>query len=119
MCGRPAPRRRRHSKKLAETLARVARKAGAGRERVIVPVPDGAGWHSTQGLAAPEGIRLVCLPPCTPELQPAGTLRMPVDEPIANRHVGTLAQRDATAAAPCVAPHADRDRVKGQSGFHG
>jgi hypothetical protein len=44
---------------------------------------------------------------------------MPVDEPIANRHVDTLAQRDATAAAPCVAPHADRDRVKGQSGFHG
>jgi hypothetical protein len=25
---------------------------------------------------------------------------------------------DATVAAQCVALHADRDRVKGQSGFH-
>jgi hypothetical protein len=102
----------------AETLARVAREAGAGRARIIVRVQDGAGWHTAHGLVVPDGIRRVSLPPCTPELQPAGTLRMPVDQPIANRHADTLAQRDATAAAPCVALHADRDRVRGQSGFH-
>lgn len=81
-------------------------------------VPDGAGWHTAPGLAVPEGIRLICLPPCTPELQPAETLRVHVDEPIANRHFDTLAELDATVAAQCVALHADRDRAKGHSGFH-
>lgn len=102
----------------AETLALFAREAGAGRERVIVLVLDGAGWHTAPGLAVPEGIRLVYLPPYTPELQPAETLWVHVDEPIANRNFDTLAELDATVAAQCVALHADRDRVKGQSGFH-
>jgi transposase len=54
-------------------LALFAREAGAGRDRIILLVLDGAGWH-TAPLAIPEGIRLVHLPPCTPELQPAETL---------------------------------------------
>jgi hypothetical protein len=45
-----------------ETLALFAREAGAGPDRVIVLVLDGAGWH-TAPLAVPEGIRLVPLPP--------------------------------------------------------
>jgi hypothetical protein len=102
----------------AETLARVAREAGTGRARIIVRVLDGAGWHTAHGLVVPKGIRRVSLPPYTPELQPAETLWVHVDEPIANRHLDTLAQRDPTVAAQRVALHADRDRVKGQSGFH-
>jgi hypothetical protein len=102
----------------AETLALLAREAGAGRDRIILLVLDGAGWHTAPGLAVPDGIRLVYLPPYTPELQPAETLRVHVDEPIANRHFDSLAGLDATVAAQCVALHADRDRIKGQSGFH-
>ena len=49
------------------TLALFAREAGAGRDRVVIPVLDGAGWHTAPGspcwLAVPAGIRLVYLPP--------------------------------------------------------
>ena len=72
-----------------DALALFAREAGAGPDRIIILVLDGAGWHSEPGLAVPEGIRLVYLPPYTPELQPAETLWVHVDEPIVNRHFET------------------------------
>lgn len=97
-----------------ETLALFAREAGAGRDRIIILVLDGAGWH-TAPLIIPEGIRLVYLPPYTPELQPAETLWVHVDEPIVNRHFATL---DAVLAKRCVALTADRDLIRGQAGFH-
>jgi hypothetical protein len=100
-----------------ECLAPFAREAGARRDRIILPVPDGAGWH-TAPPAVPEGIRPVSLPPCTPELQPAGTLWVHLDEPVANRHVETLADLDAVLAKRCVALTADRDLIRGQAGFH-
>jgi transposase len=102
----------------AEVLALFAREAGAGRDRVIILVLDGAGWHTEPGLAVPEGIRLVYLPPYTPELQPAETLWAHVDQPIVNRHFETLDELDAAVAARCVTLNADRDLVRGQTGFH-
>ena len=56
-----------------DTLALFAREAGAGRDRIILLVLDGAGYHTTP-LTVPEGIWLIYLPPYTPELQPAETL---------------------------------------------
>ena len=38
-------------------------------ERIIM-VLDGAGWHKKETLAIPENIRLVSLPPYSPELNP-------------------------------------------------
>lgn len=101
-----------------DTLALFAREAGAGRDRIIILVLDGAGWHSEPGLAVPEGIRLVYLPPYTPELQPAETLWVHVDEPIVNRHFATLTDLDAAVARQCVALGTDRDRIRAQAGFH-
>jgi hypothetical protein len=100
-----------------DTLALFAREAGAGRDRIILLVLDGAGWH-TAPLVVPEGIRLVHLPPYTPELQPAETLWVHVDEPIVNKHFDTLADLDAVIAERCVALGTDRDLVRGQAGFH-
>ena len=100
-----------------DTLALFAREAGAGQDRIIVLVLDGAGWH-TEPLAVPEGIRLVFLPPYSPELQPAETLWVHVDEPIVNRHFETLEDLDAAVAERCVALAADRDLIRGQAGFH-
>ena len=91
-----------------DTLALFAREAGAGRDRIIILVLDGAGWH-TEPLAVPEGIRLVYLPPYTPELQPAETLWTHVDEPIVNRHFDTHADLDAAVAEQCVALNADHE----------
>ena len=81
------------SKPLFERLlALFAQEAGAGRERTIILLLDGAGWHTQPGLRVPEGLRLVYLPPYTPELQPAEHLWRLVDEPIVNRHFGHLAE---------------------------
>lgn len=99
------------------TLALFARKAGAGRDRIIILVLDRAGWH-TAPLAVPEGIRLVYLPPYSPELQPAETLWVHVDEPIVNRHFESLVELDAVVAERCVALGNDRDLIRGQASFH-
>jgi transposase len=107
------------SKALFEkTLALFAREAGAGRGRIIVLVLDNAGWHTEPGLAVPEGVRLVYLPPYTPELQPAETLWTLVDEPVVNKHFETLADLDAAVAERCVTLSKNRDLVKGPAGFH-
>ena len=99
------------------TLALFAREAGAGRDRIILLVLDGAGCH-TAPLVVPDGIRLIHLPPYTPELQPAETLWTHVDAPIANRHFDRLADLDAVVAERCVALAKDRELVRGQAGFH-
>ena len=99
-------------------LASFARDTGAGRDRIIVLLLDGAGWHTEPNLAVPDGIRLVYLPPYTPELQPAETLWVHVDEPIVNEHFETLEDLDAVVAERCVALGKDRDLIRGQAGFH-
>ncbi|WP_336057137.1 IS630 family transposase [Nitratireductor sp. CH_MIT9313-5] len=100
-----------------DTLRLFAREAGAGRDRIIILVLDGAGWH-TAPLEVPEGIRLVFLPPYTPELQPAETLWVHVDEPIVNRHIDTLEDLDAIVADRCVSLAANRNLIRSQAGFH-
>lgn len=100
-----------------DTLALFAREAGAARDRIIILVLDGAGYH-TLPLAVPDGIRLVYLPAYTPELQPAETLWVHVDEPIVNKHFETIAEIDAVVAERCVALANDRDLIRGQAGFH-
>lgn len=37
----------------------------------ILMVLDGAGWHKDKGLEIPENIRLISLPPYSPQLNPA------------------------------------------------
>ena len=102
--------------RIPATRGRIPASA-AGRDRIIILVLDGAGWH-TEPLAVPEGIRLVFLPPYTPELQPAETLWTHVDEPIVNKHFDTLADLDAVVAERCVALGNNRDLIRGQAGFH-
>jgi transposase len=40
-----------------------------GNKKVILVV-DGAGWHKSKGLIVPENIKLIFLPPYSPELNP-------------------------------------------------
>lgn len=98
-------------------LATFAREANAGRERTIILVLDNASWHGEAGLEVPEGVRLVFLPPYTPELQPAETLWALVDEPIVNRHVATIEELDEIIAKRCVALANERDAIKSRAGF--
>jgi transposase len=105
------------SKPLFEALlAAFARQTGAGRRRSIVLVLDNAGWHGPEGLAIPDGISLVFLPPYSPELQPAERLWPLVDEPIVNRHFATLAQLEATIAERCR--RLDAAAIRPNTEFH-
>jgi hypothetical protein len=77
-------------------------------------VLDTAGRHGPEGLAVPEGISLVFLPPRSPELQPAERLWPPSNEPAVGRHLATLADLDAIVAERCgrldaavLRPHTD------------
>ena len=100
----------------AALLAAFARETGAGRERSIVLVLDNAGWHGPAGLAVPDGISLVFLPPHSPEPQPAERLGSLVDEPIVNRHVASLGELSTTVAARCRQP--DAATLKPHTDFH-
>jgi DDE superfamily endonuclease len=97
-------------------LASFARQVGAGRERRVVLVLDNAGGHGPKGLAVPDGITLVFLPPYSPELQPAERLWPPVDEPVANRHFATLDQLDAVVAERCR--RLDPTTIRPHTSFH-
>lgn len=59
------------------------------------------------------GLRLVFLPPYSPELQPAETLWKPVD-----KQAATLEELAATISAQCVALTERRHILKCRAGFH-
>jgi hypothetical protein len=67
----------------------------------------------------PEGLRLVFLPPYTPELQPAERLWPLVDEPTANTCFETLADIDAVLADRCRQLSNDQSQVAQQAHFGG
>jgi transposase len=99
-------------------LALFAKETGAGDERIIILVLDSAGWHTEAGLKIPEGLRLVFLPPYSPELQPAETLWTLVDEPIVNKHIPTIEELEDIIGKRCVDLAQERETIKGKSGFH-
>lgn len=101
-----------------ELLALFAREAGAGNERFIILVIDGAGWHSEPGLEVPDGLRLVYLPRYSPQLQPAECLWSVLDEPIANKYFETIEQLDAVVAERCRTLETSPDLFKGRTNFH-
>jgi len=107
------------SKPFFEALLEIfAREAGAGGGRIILLVLDNAGWHGAAGLKIPEGIRLVYLPPYTPELQPAETLWTLVDEPIVNTHIATIAELEQIIARRCIALGDELEQIKTRTNFH-
>ncbi len=70
-------------------LVHFAKAVGAGPLKRIILVVDGAGWHRGN-LKIPEGVHLLQLPACSPELQPAERLWPLVREVLANKHIDTL-----------------------------
>ena len=78
----------------------------------------GAWMAGEPGLTVPEGIRLVYLPPYTPELQPAETLWTLVDEPIVNKHITDLVELEKIVAKQCVDLANAPERIRSQTQFH-
>ena len=102
----------------AEILASFARAVEAGPQKLVLLVLDGAGWHVSARLRVPDGLRLVFLPPYSPELQPAEHLWPLAREGIANQHFSTLDELEAKLTARCRALRDDPTTIKANTLFH-
>lgn len=100
-----------------KVLAAFAKDVGAGPDKRIILLLDNAGWHTLPNLVVPEGLRLVYLPPYSPELQPAETLWTLVDEPIVNRHFDTIADVHAVVAERCLHLTGQAEAIKSRTAF--
>ena len=85
----------------SQVLADFACAVGAGVQKRILLVLDGAGWHRSSKLEIPEGIALEFLPAYSPELQPAERLWSVLDEPIVNRCFETIEAIEEVLAERC------------------
>lgn len=99
-------------------LATFARDEGIDATHRVVLVVDQAGWHTSAGVALPEGIDLVFLPSASPELQPAERLWSLVDEPVANRAFAALTELEAVLVERCRRLAAEPQRLKAHTHFH-
>jgi hypothetical protein len=82
-------------------LQEFATAVGAGADKQVLLVIDGAGWHRSNQVVVPAGIHLEFLPPYSPELQPAEHLWQLSDEPLVNRKFENVDALEATLATRC------------------
>lgn len=101
----------------AAVLAAFARQVGAGPDKEIVLVLDGAGWHTSARLEVPEHVHLLILPPYSPELNPAEHLWQLSDTPLRNRHFATIEELEQVQADRCVVLCTRRDLVRSTTRF--
>ena len=57
---------------MSRHLREIGEQVPAGTHALVVL--DGAGWHRSRELEIPDNVSLLRLPPCSPELNPVGTL---------------------------------------------
>ena len=71
--------------------------AKVNRNQKIAIVMDGAGWHKSDKLIIPKNIRIIILPPYSPELNPTEKLWQYIkDHTIKNRIYKTLHELEDT-----------------------
>lgn len=99
-------------------LQEFAKAAGAGPDKQVLLVIDGAGWHRSTHLEIPEGIHLEFLPPYSPELQPAEHLWQLSDEPLVNRNFQTIDELEETLATRCLTLSAMPEIIRQHTLFH-
>ena len=98
-------------------LASFAAEVGAGPDKHIILVLDGAGWHVARDLVVPEGVELMLLPPYSPQIQPAERLWPLTNEPIVNQYFETLEELDEVLAERCRILADDRDQIRAHTLF--
>jgi hypothetical protein len=99
-------------------LAEFAQAVGAGHDKQILLVLDGAGWHASPHGQAPVGVHLHFLPPYSPELQPAKRLWPLTNEPLANRHFHALNALQAVQEQCCLTLQAMPEVIRAHTHFH-
>ena len=96
-------------------LAEVAQRHA---DEFIVMVLDGAGWHRAKRLQMPANIRLVSLPPGSPQLNPAEHIWDEVREKyFANRRFVSLDELEEQLVAGLTILEADAQRTASLTSF--
>jgi DDE superfamily endonuclease len=96
-------------------LAEVAQRHA---HEFMVMVLDGAGWHRAKQLPIPANIRLVPLPPWSPQLNPAEHLWDELREKwFANRWFETMEQLDEQLVSGLAVLETDSLRIASLAGF--
>jgi transposase-like protein len=96
-------------------LAEVAQRHA---EEFILMVLDGAGWHRAKRLQVPENLRLIPLPPWSPQLNPVEHLWDEVREKwFSNRVFASLSAVDEQLVQALRALEADPQQVASRTGF--
>mgnify|MGYP003332236265 FL=1 len=87
-------------------------------DEFIVMVMDQAGWHISHGLEVPQNMRLVLLPPWSPEINPAehiwDALR---DDCVGNTVFASLDAADKALTAGLRSLETDQARMQSPTGF--
>ena len=87
-------------------------------EEFILMVMDQAGWHRARALRIPENIRLMWLPPYSPQCNPVEHLWDEIREKwFANRVFGSLAAVEDTLVEALATLEKDHQRMLGLTGF--
>ncbi len=86
---------------------------------VALLVLDGASWHRSPKLLVPDNLRLVFLPPYTPELNPAEHLWPLLREVTANRAFADIDALETCLADRCVWLSQHLDTVSSSTSFRG
>lgn len=85
----------------ALVLSAFAAEQGAGAEKRLLLVLDGAGFHTGDEVKTPAGMGLITLPPYSPELQPAERLWPLCNEPLANRTFDSINELEGVLSNRC------------------
>lgn len=99
-------------------LELFAKTLGVGPDKRVLLVVDGAGWHVSNDLRLPDGLRLVRLPPYSPELQPSERLWPLLHEAVANRSFDTLDEFESVLRDRCAWLSEDVETVRRRVHFH-
>jgi len=86
---------------------------------IALLVLDGASWHRSAKLTVPDNLRLVFLPPYTPELNPAEHLWPLLREVTANQTFKDIDALETRLAERCVWLTDHPDKVARSTSFHG
>ena len=86
---------------------------------IALLVLDGATWHRSPKLDVPDNLRLLVLPPYTPELNPAEHLWPPLREVTANQTFADIDALESRLAERCVWLFEHPDGVASTTSFRG
>lgn len=99
------------------SLKEFAKHTGAGKDKKIILVLDGAGFHPEK-TKVPEGIVLEFLPAYSPELQPAEKLWPITNEGVCNRVFASLDDMINEQSKRCQELINQKEQVKNRCLFH-